>query len=84
MPVNIGIVYTAGGILGWSAAKVLRLPLYLQPVMTAFCSAGLCEFMKFYYGCYFIFSPESRTCHLFHYGTLSVYRSKKLIKANRS
>ncbi|XP_078151272.1 protein PIN-LIKES 7-like [Carex rostrata] len=40
MPVNIGIVYVSGGILGWLAAKLLKLPLYLQPVMTAFCSAG--------------------------------------------
>ncbi|KAJ3689194.1 hypothetical protein LUZ61_018358 [Rhynchospora tenuis] len=40
MPVNIGIVYITGGILGWLAAKFLRLPLYLRPVITAFCSAG--------------------------------------------
>lgn len=43
MPVNIGIIFIAGGILGWLSAKILRLPPYLRPVMTAFCSAGLCE-----------------------------------------
>ncbi|KAJ1694558.1 hypothetical protein LUZ63_011256 [Rhynchospora breviuscula] len=40
MPVNIGIVYITGGILGWLAAKFLRLSPYLRPVITAFCSAG--------------------------------------------
>ncbi|KAJ3692900.1 hypothetical protein LUZ60_011995 [Juncus effusus] len=40
MPVNIAIIYIAGGILGWLTGKFLRLPRYLRPVVTAFSTGG--------------------------------------------
>lgn len=40
MPVNIGIVFFAGGVLGWLAVLVLRPPPHLRGLVVASCSAA--------------------------------------------
>lgn len=40
MPVNIGITFLIGGILGWAAVKMLKLEHNLQALVIASCSAG--------------------------------------------
>ncbi|CAL9090960.1 unnamed protein product [Musa textilis] len=40
MPVNIGITFLIGGILGWAAVKILKLEHHLQALVIASCSAG--------------------------------------------
>ncbi|KAJ0974508.1 hypothetical protein J5N97_016473 [Dioscorea zingiberensis] len=40
MPVNIGIVFVIGTILGWLIVKILRPEQYLEGVVMATCSAG--------------------------------------------
>lgn len=41
MPVNIGITFLVGGLLGWIAAKLLRLEKYLQNLVIATCATGI-------------------------------------------
>ncbi|VAI63986.1 unnamed protein product [Triticum turgidum subsp. durum] len=40
MPVNIGIIFFAGGVLGWLAVLVLRPPPHLRGLVVASCSAA--------------------------------------------
>ncbi|OAY83822.1 protein PIN-LIKES 7-like [Ananas comosus] len=40
MPVNIGIIFLVGGLLGWVAVKILRPPQHLGGLVIASCSAG--------------------------------------------
>ncbi|KAK9129203.1 hypothetical protein Sjap_009690 [Stephania japonica] len=40
MPVNIGITFLIGGILGWVFVKILKLEPYLEGLVIASCSAG--------------------------------------------
>ncbi|KAK9164739.1 hypothetical protein Syun_005641 [Stephania yunnanensis] len=40
MPVNIGITFLLGGILGWVFVKILKLEPYLEGLVIASCSAG--------------------------------------------
>lgn len=40
MPVNIGIIFLIGGILGWITVKILRPPRHLENLVIATCSAG--------------------------------------------
>ncbi|CAL9044899.1 protein PIN-LIKES 7 [Musa acuminata AAA Group] len=40
MPVNIGITFLIGGILGWAAVKMLKLEHHLRALVIASCSAG--------------------------------------------
>ncbi|KAJ3680399.1 hypothetical protein LUZ60_016677 [Juncus effusus] len=40
MPVNIGITFLLGGILGWIAVKILRPEHHLEGLIIASCSAG--------------------------------------------
>lgn len=40
MPVNVGITFLAGGILGWAAVKILRPERHLEALVIASCSAG--------------------------------------------
>lgn len=40
MPVNIGITFLIGGILGWVVVKILRTPPYLNGLVIAACSSG--------------------------------------------
>ncbi|KAF7092387.1 hypothetical protein CFC21_094890 [Triticum aestivum] len=40
MPVNIGIVFFAGGVLGWLAVLILRPPPHLRGLVVASCSAA--------------------------------------------
>ncbi|KAK8935111.1 hypothetical protein KSP39_PZI012892 [Platanthera zijinensis] len=40
MPVNIGITFLIGGILGWIAVKILRPARHLEGLIIANCSAG--------------------------------------------
>ncbi|KAM3223189.1 hypothetical protein ACQJBY_056875 [Aegilops geniculata] len=40
MPVNIGIIFLAGGVLGWLAVLVLRPPPHLRGLVVASCSAA--------------------------------------------
>ncbi|KAF0905809.1 hypothetical protein E2562_008859 [Oryza meyeriana var. granulata] len=40
MPINIGITFMAGGILGWIACKILKPPQHFRGMVIAFCSAG--------------------------------------------
>ncbi|URE00863.1 Membrane transport protein [Musa troglodytarum] len=43
MPVNIGITFLIGGILGWAAVKILKLEHHLQALVIASCSAAICD-----------------------------------------
>ncbi|OWM68335.1 protein PIN-LIKES 7-like [Punica granatum] len=40
MPINIGITFLVGGILGWIVAKLLKPKPYLEGLVIATCSAG--------------------------------------------
>jgi predicted permease len=40
MPVNIGIVFLVGGVLGWVVVRLLRPPQQLRGLVVASCSAG--------------------------------------------
>ncbi|KAF7087379.1 hypothetical protein CFC21_090572 [Triticum aestivum] len=40
MPVNIGIIFLAGGVLGWLAVLILRPPPHLRGLVVASCSAA--------------------------------------------
>ncbi|CAN6198857.1 unnamed protein product [Urochloa humidicola] len=40
MPVNIGITFIVGGILGWIACNILKPPQHFRGLIMAFCSAG--------------------------------------------
>lgn len=40
MPVNIGITFLIGGILGWIAVKIIRPERHLEGLIIANCSAG--------------------------------------------
>ncbi|KQK02170.1 protein PIN-LIKES 7 [Brachypodium distachyon] len=40
MPVNIGIIFLAGGLLGWAAVFLLRPPQHLRGLVVASCSAA--------------------------------------------
>ncbi|KAJ1692509.1 hypothetical protein LUZ63_009207 [Rhynchospora breviuscula] len=40
MPVNIGIIFLVGGIIGWVAVKILKPPKHLSGLIIASCSAG--------------------------------------------
>ncbi|WOL18192.1 protein PIN-LIKES 7-like [Canna indica] len=40
MPVNIGLTFLIGGILGWIAVKILKPPRYLEGLVIATSSAG--------------------------------------------
>lgn len=40
MPVNIGIIFFAGGVLGWLAVLILRPPPHLRGLVVASCSAA--------------------------------------------
>ena len=40
MPVNIGLVFLAGGVLGWLAVLALRPPQHLRGLVVASCSAA--------------------------------------------
>lgn len=40
MPVNLGITFLIGGILGWIVVRILRPPRHLEGLVIATCSAG--------------------------------------------
>ncbi|KAG0457378.1 hypothetical protein HPP92_022535 [Vanilla planifolia] len=40
MPINIGITFLIGGVLGWVAVKILRPARHLEGLIIANCSAG--------------------------------------------
>ncbi|KAJ0974506.1 hypothetical protein J5N97_016471 [Dioscorea zingiberensis] len=40
MPVNIGIIFLIGGVLGWIAVKILKPAQHLEGLVIANCSAG--------------------------------------------
>jgi hypothetical protein len=40
MPVNIGLTFLIGGILGWILVKILRPKPYLEGLVIATCSSG--------------------------------------------
>ncbi|WOL07239.1 protein PIN-LIKES 7-like [Canna indica] len=40
MPVNVGLTFLIGGILGWIAAKILKPDRHLEALLIACCSAG--------------------------------------------
>lgn len=40
MPVNIGLTFLFGGILGWILVKILRPKPYLEGLIIATCSSG--------------------------------------------
>lgn len=41
MPVNMGLTFLIGGILGWMVVKILKPPPYLEGLIVATCSAGI-------------------------------------------
>lgn len=41
MPVNIGLTFLLGGILGWILVKILKPKPFLEGVIIATCSAGI-------------------------------------------
>ena len=41
MPVNIGLTFLFGGILGWVAVKILRPKPHLEGLIIATCSSGI-------------------------------------------
>ncbi|CAN8270876.1 unnamed protein product [Cochlearia groenlandica] len=40
MPVNMGLTFLFGGILGWIVVKILKPPPYLEGLIVATCSSG--------------------------------------------
>lgn len=40
MPVNMGLTFLIGGILGWMVVKILKPPPYLEGLIVATCSSG--------------------------------------------
>lgn len=40
MPVNIGLTFLIGGILGWIAVKILKPKPHLEGLIIATCSSG--------------------------------------------
>ncbi|CAN8271264.1 unnamed protein product [Cochlearia groenlandica] len=40
MPVNMGLTFLIGGILGWIVVKILKPPPYLEGLIVATCSSG--------------------------------------------
>ncbi|KAG7579492.1 Membrane transport protein [Arabidopsis thaliana x Arabidopsis arenosa] len=40
MPVNMGLTFLIGGLLGWMVVKILKPPPYLEGLIVATCSAG--------------------------------------------
>lgn len=40
MPVNIGLTFLFGGILGWIVVKILKPERHLEGLVIATCSAG--------------------------------------------
>lgn len=40
MPVNIGLTFLFGGILGWMVVKILKPERHLEGLVIATCSAG--------------------------------------------
>ncbi|CAL9223334.1 unnamed protein product [Arabidopsis halleri] len=40
MPVNMGLTFLIGGLLGWIVVKILKPPPYLEGLIVATCSAG--------------------------------------------
>ncbi|XP_009779996.1 protein PIN-LIKES 5 isoform X1 [Nicotiana sylvestris] len=40
MPINIGLTFLVGGILGWLVVKILKPDLHLEGLIIATCSAG--------------------------------------------
>ncbi|XP_074584086.1 protein PIN-LIKES 5-like [Curcuma longa] len=40
MPVNLGLIFLFGGILGWIVAKILKPPRHLEGLVMATCSSG--------------------------------------------
>ncbi|KAL7584599.1 hypothetical protein Lser_V15G46181 [Lactuca serriola] len=41
MPINIGITFLCGGILGWIAAKLIKPQPHVEGLLIAMCSTGL-------------------------------------------
>ncbi|EOA32719.1 hypothetical protein CARUB_v10016022mg [Capsella rubella] len=40
MPVNMGLTFLIGGLLGWMVVKILKPPPYLEGLIVATCSSG--------------------------------------------
>lgn len=40
MPVNVGLTFLFGGILGWIAVKILKPKPHLEGLIIATCSSG--------------------------------------------
>lgn len=40
MPINIGLTFLFGGILGWIVVKILKPERHLEGLVIATCSAG--------------------------------------------
>lgn len=40
MPINIGLTFICGGILGWIAIKVIKPKPHLEGLIMAMCSTG--------------------------------------------
>ena len=45
MPVNMGLTFLIGGLLGWLVVKILKPPPYLEGIIVATCSAGKCHIL---------------------------------------
>jgi hypothetical protein len=41
MPVNIGLTFLFGGILGWVVVKILKPKPHLEGLIVATCSSGI-------------------------------------------
>lgn len=46
MPVNIGIIFLLGSVLGWVIVKVLRPGRHLEGLIIANCSAGFISWIR--------------------------------------
>jgi hypothetical protein len=46
MPVNIGLTFLFGGILGWIVVKILRPKPHLEGLIIATCSSGIFHFLE--------------------------------------
>jgi len=46
MPVNVGLTFLIGGILGWILVKLLRPNLKVEGLIIAACSSGIYHTIK--------------------------------------
>lgn len=78
MPVNIGITFLVGGVLGWIAVKLVKPRPHLEGLVVATCASGTIQIYEPYFFHFFWFENVKIHC----FSNMIIFFNRKLGKSS--